>query len=112
MAWAPRPEMGSGGPICARVGQALLRPGFLVMEETTWRDPGRRLCGQPTAARRLKLHGPIWARPGLTGLGVLPLLCPISDCLSAVEVDSSGVAVRLLFLVPTVSCISVVQVIG
>jgi hypothetical protein len=74
--------------------------------------PGRRLCGQPTAARRPELHGPIWARPGLTGPGVLPLLCPVSDCLSAVEVGPSRMAARLMFLVPTVSCISVVQAVG
>jgi hypothetical protein len=49
---------------------------------------------------------------GLTGPGVLPLLCPVSDCLSAVEVGSSRVAARLLFLVVTVSCISAVQAVG
>jgi hypothetical protein len=59
LAWAPRPEMGMGGPRWARAGQAILRLGFLVMEETTWQDPGRQLCGQPTAARRPELHGPI-----------------------------------------------------
>jgi hypothetical protein len=40
------------------------------------------------------------------------MLCLVSECLSAVEVGSSRVAARLLFLVPTVSCIFVVQTIG
>jgi hypothetical protein len=53
--------------------------------------------------------GPYGPQSGLTGPGVLPLLCPVSDCLSAMEVGSSHVAARLLFLVSTVSCISVVQ---
>jgi hypothetical protein len=47
--------------------------------------------------------------PGLTGPGVLPLLRPVSDCLSAVEVGSSRMATRLMFLVLMVSCISDVQ---
>jgi hypothetical protein len=97
--------MGLSGPSSTAVGL----PG----------DGGDDLAGSRTAALRpaycstvAGASRAIWPRPGLTGLGVLPLLCPVSDCLSAVEVGSSGVAVRLLFLVPTVSCISVVQVIG
>ena len=37
---------------------------------------------------------------------MLPLLCPVDDCLSAVEVGPSRVAARLLSLAPTMSCAS------
>jgi hypothetical protein len=111
--WTPRPQMGSGGPRWARVGWVLQRFGLAGGGDDGLAGVlGRRLCGQRIAARQLVLHEPIWARPGLSGPGVLPLLCLVSDCLSAVEVGSSRVAARLLFLVPTVPCTSVVQAVG
>jgi hypothetical protein len=86
--------------------------GVLVVEEMTWRGPGRRLFGQPIAARWLELHGSIRARSGLTGPSVPPLICPANDCLSAVEVGSSRVAVRLLFLASITPCAFAVQAAG
>ena len=72
---------------------------------TTW-VTGRRLCGLRIAAGWPELYGSIRARPGQCGPGVLPLLCPVYDCLAAVEVGSSCVAARLLSLAPTMSCAS------
>jgi hypothetical protein len=43
---------------------------------------------------------------------VLQLLCLVNECLSAVEVGFSRLAVRLLFLAPTMSCASAVQAVG
>ena len=40
---------------------------------------------------------------------MLPLLCPVDDCLSAVEVGPSRVAARLLSLAPKMSCTFGVQ---
>ena len=37
---------------------------------------------------------------------MLPLLCPVYDCLAAVEVGSSHVAARLLSLTPMMACAS------
>jgi hypothetical protein len=97
--------MGSSGPSSTAAGL----PG----------DGGDDLAGSRTAALRpancstaagasrahLGLAGPdgAWCAPAAMFGQRLPL---------EVEVGSSSVAVRLLFLVPTVSCISVVQVIG
>jgi hypothetical protein len=80
-----------------------------MVEETTWRGPWTTTLWpayRSMAARASRAH------PGLAGLmepGVLPLLCPVNDFLSPVEVDSSRLATRLLFLASTMSCVSIVQ---
>jgi hypothetical protein len=92
-------QMGSSGPGSARLtgggGDAVTGSGTAV-------------CGQHIAAWRPELYGPFWVRPGQSGPGVLQLLCPVNDCLSAVEVGSSRLAARLLFLAPTMSCASAI----
>jgi hypothetical protein len=83
--------------------------GILVVEAMTWQGLGSvalrpAYCSTATGASQahLGLMGPV-------GPSVILLLCPANDCLSAVEVGSSRVATRLLFLVPMMSCISIGQ---
>ena len=80
----------------------LLRSSLEVEAVTTW-VTGWRLCGMLIAAGWPELYGSIRTRPGQCGPGVLPLLCPVYDCLAAVEVGSSRVAARLLSLAPKMS---------
>jgi hypothetical protein len=47
-------------------------------------------CGLPIAAERPELHGLLWTWPSPTGPAVLPLPCPVNDCLSSVEVGFSA----------------------
>jgi hypothetical protein len=109
---AAGPSLGASALDGLQQARVLHRLGFLEVELRLGRVPGRRLYGSPIASGRTELHGPILARPGPTGPGVLPLLCPINECLSAVEVGSSHMAMRLVFLVPNMSRTSVYQVVG
>jgi hypothetical protein len=90
-------------------GRVLHRLGFLEVEVRLGRVPGRWLYGPPIVSGRTELHRPILARPGPTGPDVLPLLCPINECLSTVEVGSSHMAMRLVFLVPNMPRTSLIR---